>query len=356
MSRSTDETKTSSNLTTFDRISLSFFLLRVPFLAGWTALRHKTVGTKRKGDTKLVVIQSLVSSLSESLNVPKTRALLGVGSVARVLQKTPQRLNNYGKVWTHERFKAVWIVEAENRTKEDPVILYFHGGAYVFQMAPEQAKFCVSLYKLLKNPRVSILALDYRLAPEAQYPSQLCEAAALYHQLADIEGCSNISLIGDSCGAHLAITLCAHIKHGHPAAIMISSRKQPDCVVLSSPWVNLQPEIQGSYVDNYDVDYLSPYSMDMWAENFCFSKEQRLMDPWVSPCVAQPSFWQDVFPKDTLAMWGADEIMRDDCEKWAKIANIPHTFVEMDGVHVRVILDRNRPGMTKVVNTLRSKL
>lgn len=354
--RTSQREKRTASLTLFDKISLSFFLLRVPFLAAWTALRHSTLGTRRKGDLKLVVIQSLVTSLTESLNVPKTRALLGIGSVARVLQKMPRPLNNYGKVWNHEHFKAVWIVEAENRTKDDPLILYFHGGAYVFQMAPEQAKFCVSLYKLLDNPRVSILALDYKLAPEAAYPSQLREAAFLYHQLVDIDGCRNISLIGDSCGAHLAISLCAHIKHGHPAAVTIESKAPPSCVVLSSPWVNLQPNIEGSYVENYEVDYLSPYSLDTWADNFCASKEQRSFDPWVSPIVAPPSFWEGVFPADTLVMWGADEIMLDDCVKFAKAANIAHTFEEKDGVHVRVILDRNKPGMTQVVNTLRSKL
>jgi acetyl esterase len=89
-----------------------------------------------------------------------------------------------------------------------PVALYFHGGGYALNSIDTHD----TLLRVLANESgVAIGSLAYSKAPEARFPTQLNEARHLLDWL-DREGpglrldCSRIALVGDSAGAHLALT------------------------------------------------------------------------------------------------------------------------------------------------------
>lgn len=59
-------------------------------------------------------------------------------------------LNNYGK--SYDKLN-VWLVEAENRTKSDPILIYLHGGGYRLNTNPGQVEALLSAYHLLDEEK-----------------------------------------------------------------------------------------------------------------------------------------------------------------------------------------------------------
>ena len=88
------------------------------------------------------------------------------------------------------------------------VVLYLHGGGYVFG-SPRTHRNLVS--RISHVTGLPTLALDYRLPPVATLPAPIEDALAAYRHLLD-EGHApeRIVVAGDSAGGHLALTLALH--------------------------------------------------------------------------------------------------------------------------------------------------
>lgn len=159
----------------------------------------------------------------------------------------------------------LWVGDPHRSTK---FVLFFHGGGYVAPLSPGHLNWCWHAYisrqetggtsGSLNDHEVAVAILQYSLAPEAKYPTQLRQAvAALDHILG--EGVSPRDLIigGDSAGGNLAIQLLHHLSYPEP-------RSQPltDNVVrfagffLVSPWVSGHVDT-ASFRENGLVDMLS---------------------------------------------------------------------------------------------------
>jgi monoterpene epsilon-lactone hydrolase len=93
--------------------------------------------------------------------------------------------------------------EPENRTG-DGVILYFHGGSWVFGSPVTAQRITAALVRRTGTPAVS---LDYRLAPEHPFPAAIEDGLAAYRDLLD-QGlpAERIVLAGDSAGGTLTLT------------------------------------------------------------------------------------------------------------------------------------------------------
>lgn len=106
------------------------------------------------------------------------------------------------------------------------VILYLHGGSYVLGSARTGANLAAPLSRRGGVPSVS---LDYRLAPEHQFPAGIHDALAAYREL--VESGQKIVIVGDSAGGGLAL------------ATMLAARAeqlpQPAGAVLFSPWTDV---------------------------------------------------------------------------------------------------------------------
>lgn len=86
-----------------------------------------------------------------------------------------------------------------------PVILYFHGGAFVFG-APETHKGLVG--RLSQLAGMPVVLPRYRLAPEHPFPAAIEDARAAYEALlAQGVAADRIVLGGDSAGGALALSL-----------------------------------------------------------------------------------------------------------------------------------------------------
>ena len=88
-----------------------------------------------------------------------------------------------------------------------PVLLYAHGGGYIVGNLDTHDRIC---RLLAKHSGWAVLAIDYTLAPEKQFPVQPDQVLAVVQHVA-AQGAqwgldtTRIALGGDSAGAHLAL-------------------------------------------------------------------------------------------------------------------------------------------------------
>jgi epsilon-lactone hydrolase len=109
-------------------------------------------------------------------------------------------------------------------------LLYFHGGGYVFGSIKSH-RHLVSRFSVAAN--VEAIHLDYRLAPEHPYPSQLEDALKAYKWLlANGYAADSILVGGESAGGNLAVALSLKLRDEGLA--------QPAGLYLLSPWLDME--------------------------------------------------------------------------------------------------------------------
>ena len=131
--------------------------------------------------------------------------------------------------------------------KEDhpeKIIVYVHGGAFVFLSAKSSYKTSLPIARDLN---IRVIAVDYKLAPEQKYTFMVQEIEKVIHRLIE-DGyiSSNIALMGDSAGGALVVST---------AYSLMNSSKQIrlGTLVLLSPWIDLACQ-ENSIIDNQDTD------------------------------------------------------------------------------------------------------
>ena len=110
-----------------------------------------------------------------------------------------------------------------------PVVLYFHGGAYVLGSSAAGVPLAAGLAVRTGGRGISV---GYRLAPEHPFPAAVDDALAAYRALLDYGvPSSRIAVAGDSAGGALAVAaLVAARDAGLPL---------PSSAVVFSPWSDL---------------------------------------------------------------------------------------------------------------------
>ena len=96
---------------------------------------------------------------------------------------------------------------ADRAPLSGPVLIWFHGGGYCVGSADAAAPVCDAL---AAQTGCSVVAIDYRLAPEHPFPAAVEDCVAAYRTLlAELGGgehaARRIALGGDSAGATLAL-------------------------------------------------------------------------------------------------------------------------------------------------------
>lgn len=147
----------------------------------------------------------------------------------KVVRELPGFGENYDK-------NSFWLVKQPNRSKDDPVIIYIHGGAYILQLNPFQFASIATMYLLVdqeKQKKISILMLDYRLATDNfTFPSIRDDLNFTYENLTKRDKNSNILFMGDSCGGNLALLYLQYLKSLEDSRVVY-----PQGLILDSPWV-----------------------------------------------------------------------------------------------------------------------
>lgn len=179
----------------------------------------------------------------------------------------------------------------EPATAGGPVVIWFHGGAYVTGSGWTHRGL---LGRIARAAGVRVLAPDYRLAPEHPFPAAFDDGLALIRSLGVPVG--DLILGGDSAGGGLAAALAAHL---------CGLGEVPRGLILLSPWADLT--LSGaSLKTNARRDPLLPVQA-MPAVVALVRGTADAADPRLSPVFAR---WPAAPP--TLIQVGSTEILLDD--------------------------------------------
>ncbi|KAI5964266.1 uncharacterized protein KGF55_002208 [Candida pseudojiufengensis] len=243
-----------------------------------------------------------------------------------------KNLNNYGKNYDKQ---SIWLVESPQRSKNDPILIFLHGGGYYIETQPSQLESLISIYHLLepsKKSKLSILHFDYKLACRgAIVTTQLYQLVETYKKLTEIDGNSNIILMGDSAGGHLAITFLQYLKQKRDQN-EIKNIVWPKSLILISPWCKIHPEphqnTKGwSYYENSKRDMIQlKYFQEIDRQESIIGNLNHV-DMLVSPgnLPYKYSDWDDIptlsQPGNSIfVILGEHEVFRDDILEWCQYA------------------------------------
>ena len=187
-------------------------------------------------------------------------------------------------------------VRAERQTydknDDERVILYFHGGGYVFG-SPKYARRLTC--EFTKRAAAEVYSVDYRLAPEHEFPAAVDDAVAAYRWLLDQgRDPSKIIFSGDSAGGGLCL------------ALMLSCKEQglpmPAGGVLFSPFTDLAATGQSLvFNENSDVMFKKVYIAE-GAKRYLGAADPRspLASPLYGDLAGLPAILSFVSDKEAL--------------------------------------------------------
>jgi acetyl esterase/lipase len=232
-----------------------------------------------------------------------------------------------GSTYRHEVVDGVPVIwaKAPNAAEGGPVLLYFHGGGYVFGSARTHKAMLAQLSHLTGLP---VCLVDYRLAPEHAFPAALEDALSVYIDLS--QRCGGMIIGGDSAGGGLALSLLAEASKHRLA-------KPLGCFAFS-PLTDISFE-GGSIAQNGRSDVVLPAErVDETAEMYLQGHSAR--DPRASPLYATftgaPPVWIGA---------GTTEILLDDTRRMAG-------RLREQGVQVTEVIEENLPHVWPIFHNL----
>jgi epsilon-lactone hydrolase len=166
--------------------------------------------------------------------------------------------------------QAEWIRSANAR--EDLVILYLHGGGYLIGSLASHRHITAAISQAAG---ASVLALNYRLAPEHPFPAAIDDAVAAYEWLLQ-QGVNPRQLViaGDSAGGGLTVATLLTLRDKGIAL--------PAAGVCISPWTDLTNSSE-SYARVADP-MLTKAELDMFAQGYLQGQDAK--NPLASPVFA----------------------------------------------------------------------
>lgn len=178
------------------------------------------------------------------------------------------------------------------------IMLYFHGGAYMYGSIKEYYHMCALLSKACN---CEIIFVEYDLAPKSIFPTPIIQGIKVYEHFAN-QGDLKLFLCGDSAGATIEI--------GMIFKILEKNLQCPDAFV--SICISGDEERRNkSWTKNKDKDIILGMFSDMLREdkgrNSAYLCGQSPIDPMISPIYGN----YKGFPPCLLQV-GNNECLRDD--------------------------------------------
>ncbi len=205
-----------------------------------------------------------------------------------------------------------------NGDEKAPMVLYFHGGGFVFGDIDSLDSVCRIVSRVA---HVSVVSVEYRLAPEHKFPTAVEDAYASYLWLLEhsekfnIEA-GKIAVMGDSAGANLCAALSVKcIEEG---------KQLPALSVQFYPVV--APDFSSHSAREYSEGFALSDDMIRWFHRLYSSGEDDMMSPLRFPMLysrlsEMPS---------TIVVTAEYDVLRDQGE--AFVAKLRKNSVEATGI------------------------
>lgn len=189
---------------------------------------------------------------------------------------------------------AAWVRPERGHDKRH-VILYCHGGGYT---SGNLGYARVLAAKLANATGYEVLAFEYRLAPEHQFPAPLEDAMKAWDYLMHLGyGAREVTVAGDSAGGNLALVLTMLLRD--------AGRLVPRRLVLLSPWTDMTSSGK-SYKERVDIDPMITMNY-IQAIRAVYAPGHTLESPLLSPLFGR----FEGFPP-VLIQVGTNEILYSD--------------------------------------------
>lgn len=233
------------------------------------------------------------------------------------------------------------------------VVLYLHGGGWTIGNLESSDRMC---RRLADGSGATVLALEYRLAPEHLWPASVQDTVAALRWLAlappELGGApSVVAVAGDSAGGTLATLACLNLRDEHPEEL-------PDLQVLiyaNTDLTGAQPSMREKATGyGLDADTIRFFN-SQWVPD-----QTRWSDPGVSP-LHTPDLSR--LPS-ALIVTAEHDPLRDESEAYARLLRDAGVDVELRRepglIHNFMLLDEISPACAAaadhVATDLRARL
>jgi acetyl esterase/lipase len=203
---------------------------------------------------------------------------------------------------------CVWLTPSNK--KSEGVLLYLHGGGFVYGLTPPHFQMAAYLAEKLS---MRILLVDYRVAPDHPFPAALDDCVTAYRWLVKqgVSG-SKIAIAGDSAGGNLTLTTLMKLRE--------EGDQLPAAGVCLSPVANFAE--RGEHAETEHDPLLHPRARKFFSESYVADADPR--SPYISPLHGD---WQGLPP--LLIHAGEDEVLRADAQAIAEIAEAQSLDIEV---------------------------
>jgi acetyl esterase len=235
---------------------------------------------------------------------------------------------------------------------DGPDVAFFHGGGWMLGGLDTHDALCRAL---ARTAGATVVAVDYRLAPEHRFPAPLADCYAAVRWLADEgpvdtgDGDDRLVVVGDSAGGTLAAGVSLLAAHRDGPSI--------DRQVLAYPATNHAFDTD-SYTENAQGYLLTRADMERFWDGY-LRDDADGRHPYASPLRAESPA---VFPPTTVLTCGFDPL-RDEGRAYVKrldAAGVPTDHVHYDNqIHGFLTmlenpdLDRARAAMFRLADAIR---
>lgn len=199
--------------------------------------------------------------------------------------------------------RGIATFESKEKVTENHII-FFHGGAYIFEAAPFHWRLAE---RIVKKCFCRMTLVDYPLAPEHNYKETFKFVSTAYELLTDQYPGDNLILMGDSAGGGLALAFTQKlIKDKH--------QKLPARLVLLSPWLDItmsNPDIKNLESSDY---ILTVKMLRIAGKKYADgeNQDQFLLSPINGEMKGLPA---------TIVFYGTEELFRADCLRFKTMSD-----------------------------------
>lgn len=243
---------------------------------------------------------------------------------------------------------GIYGLRARPPHKNNRIILYFHGGAFIIGLKELKNAYIPFATRLAKECQSEVWIPDYSNAPEHPYPEAHEDCLASYLNLIE-RGIDpkDITVMGDSCGAALALGLVLTLRdRGLPL---------PGSVATISAWTDLSLTAE-SIKTRASRDPMFEGAIKGFAEHYLQGVSPY--DPKASP------FYNDFtgFPPLYMVVGGC-EILYDDTTRVVEKAKQAGVDVTLDAnedmIHIYPIffdiIDEGKAAIKRIANFVNEK-
>lgn len=195
------------------------------------------------------------------------------------------------------------------------VCLFIHGGGWTQVNLDTHDYLCRKIARICD---INVLAVDYRLAPENEFPIPLNDVNCVYNWCC--ERYEMVYLSGDSAGGNLCAAIC----------IQTAKVRKPDAMILFYPVLGNDFYTE-SYETYVDIPTLSRLSMKYFLSKYIGnqSADNKLIAPILENDMS-------VFPKTFIVSAGCDVLLSEQkafCDKMQSSSNACQHLVLEGAIH-----------------------